>query len=146
MMSQIKQKKYARNQHKHKETKTVLKNNTKLADYKKRLVKLHKKDEKNIEEETQGKKDRKIIWKNHTEEIVNKENDWDHMKEANIMEGSIEKVAYQEIVILLKAMKLGKAAKFYQVCQKMVSASGKVGIRAMMTLFQHVLDGKAIAR
>ena len=28
-------------------------------------------------------KDRKIIWKNYMEEIVNKENDWDHVTEAS---------------------------------------------------------------
>ena len=38
-------------------------------------------------------KDRKRILKNHVEEIMNKENDWDHMTEPNMVEGHIEKVS-----------------------------------------------------
>ena len=57
-----------------------------------------------------SEKDIKIICKYLVKEIVNKENKWDHMTEANMVKDSkesIEKVAWEE---MLKAMKLGKAA------------------------------------
>ena len=64
------------------------------------LVKFMKKDGKDIEggrcmrgkDGTLGfsEKDRKIIWKNHMEEIMNKENDWDHVTAASIIEGPIK--------------------------------------------------------
>ena len=32
-----------------------------------------------------SEKHRKRIWKNHMEEIMNKENDWDHVTEASMI-------------------------------------------------------------
>ena len=34
-------------------------------------------------------KDRKRIWKNYVEEIMNKENDWDYVTAASLVEGPI---------------------------------------------------------
>ena len=39
-----------------------------------------------------SKKDRKIIWENHMEEIINKENDWDHVAAASMVEETIKNV------------------------------------------------------
>ena len=36
-----------------------------------------------------SEKDRKRIWKNHMEEIMNKEKGWDHVTEACVVEGHI---------------------------------------------------------
>ena len=33
-----------------------------------------------------SEKDRKRTWKNHMEEIMNKDNDWDHVTEASMVE------------------------------------------------------------
>ena len=64
------------------------------------LVKFMKKDGKDIEGDrcVRGKdgrlgfseKDRKRIWKNHMKEIMNKENDWDHVTAASMVEGPIK--------------------------------------------------------
>ena len=37
--------------------------------------------------------DRKIIWRNHMEEIMNKENDRHYVTEASMVEGPIKNVA-----------------------------------------------------
>ena len=42
------------------------------------------------------------------EEIINKENDWDHVKEARTVEGPIKNVTREEIAIAIKVMKPGK--------------------------------------
>ena len=46
-----------------------------------------------------SEKDRKRTCKNHMKEIMNKENDWAHMTEVNMVEGLIGKVIHEEMVI-----------------------------------------------
>ena len=79
-------------------------------------------------------KDRKRTRKNHIN-ITNKEYDWDHMTEARMVKGFIEKVTGN------KTMKPGKAAGSCNVCAKMIFASGSVEIGVMLEL---VLDGTAM--
>ena len=47
-----------------------------------------------------SEKDRKRIWKNHMEEIMNKENDWEHVTAASMVEGSTKKITREEMAIL----------------------------------------------
>ena len=55
--------------------------------------------------------DRAKIWKKHMEKIMNQENKWDHMMETDLVEGSVEKVARNEIVEAIQRMKTGKAVE-----------------------------------
>ena len=41
---------------------------------------------------------------------MNKENDWDHVTEASMVEGPIKNATREEIAMAIKAMKSGKAA------------------------------------
>ena len=41
-----------------------------------------------------GEKDRGKLWKDHMEKIMNVENEWDQMAEADMVEGSVEEVTY----------------------------------------------------
>ena len=50
--------------------------------------------------------------------------------------------AQKEKAIAIKVMKPGKAAGPSEVCAKMISAGGEVGVSVMVDLCQHVLDGK----
>ena len=52
-------------------------------------------------------KDRAKIWNKHMEKIVTKENKWDHVVESDAIEGSVKKVAHDEIV---EAMQNSKQA------------------------------------
>ena len=103
------------------------------------LVNFMKKDGKDIEGGRciKGKgrklgfgKDRKGMWKNCMEEIMNKENNWDYSTRASMVEKPCEEMAI--------AMKPEKAAGPSEICAEMVSASGEVGIE----LCQCMLDGK----
>ena len=71
-------------------------------------------------------KDRKRIWKNHMETITNKENDWDHVTAASMVEGPIKNVTCKEMAIAIKVMKLGNAAELSEVCAQMISTSGEM--------------------
>ena len=70
--------------------------------------------------------------------MMKKENDWNHMTEAGMTEGSVEKINRKEMAIAVKAMKLRKVAGSSEVCAEMISASGKVGISFMTELCQNV--------
>ena len=91
-----------------------------------------------------SEKDRKRTWKNDMEEIMNKENDWDHMAEANMVAGPIKNVTREKMAIAIKVMKLGKAAGPSEVCAEMISACREVGVSVIVELCQHVLDGKGM--
>ena len=63
------------------------------------FVKLININGKDIQEEN-GKlrlvKKTKKIWKNHSEEIIKKENNLNHMTDANMLKGLVEKVSREE--------------------------------------------------
>ena len=52
-----------------------------------------------------SEKDRKRILKNLIEEIMNKENDWDHVTAASMVEGRIKYFTREEMTIAIKVMK-----------------------------------------
>ena len=83
-----------------------------------------------------SEKDRKRIWNNHMEEIMNKENDWDHVTAATVewYRDLIKNVTCKEMAIAIKVMKPGKAAGPSEVCAEMISASGEVGVNVMVEL------------
>ena len=93
-----------------------------------------------------SEKDQKIcvMWKEHMEKTINKENAWDQKTEINIKEGPVKKVFLEEITIAMKKMKLGKASELSEVSMEMINVSGKVEID-VMKLCQSVLDGKGIS-
>ena len=110
--------------------------------------------------------DRAKIWKKHMEKIMNQKNKWDHMVETDLVEGSVEKVARNEIVEAIQRMKTGKAVKKVarneiveaiqrmktgkatgpsEVSVEMIVGSGEIGVKVMMELCQRVLDGREMS-
>ena len=75
---------------------------------------------------------------------MNKENDWDHVTAASMVQEPIKNVIREEMTIAIKVMKPGKAAGPSEVCAEMISASGEVGVSVMVELCQRVLDGKGM--
>ena len=49
------------------------------------------------------------VWKDYMERIMNKENDWDHNVEGDIVEGPIVRVNREELLQTLNEMKTGRA-------------------------------------
>ena len=87
--------------------------------------------------------DRAKIWKEHMEKIMNEENEWDRMVENDLVE-PVEKVVRDEIVKAMQSMKSGKATGTSEVSVEMIVASGEIGVKVMMELCQHVLDGRGM--
>ena len=77
---------------------------------------------------------------------MNKENAWDQNNEIGIVAGPVEEVFLEEITIVMKKMKLGKASGLLEVSMKMINAGEKVGIDVMMKLCQRALDGKGMPK
>ena len=90
------------------------------------------------------KEDRAKIWKEHMEKIMNKENKWNYIVEIDVVEGPVEKVACNEIVEAMQKMKSKKATGPSKVSVEMIVANDKIGIKVMMELCQHILDGRGM--
>ena len=75
---------------------------------------------------------------------MNKENDWDHVTAASMVEGPIKNVTRKEMAIAIKVIKSGKETGPFEVCAEMISNSGEIGVSVMVELCQQVLDGKGM--
>ena len=59
---------------------------------------------------------------------MNKENDWDHVRAASMVEEPIKNVTREKMAIAMKVMKPGKAARPFEVCAEMIFAGGEEGL------------------
>ena len=65
-----------------------------------------------------SKKDRKRIWKNYMEEIMNKEKDWNQVTAVGMVRGFIKNIIRKKMSIAIKVIKLRKAAWiFWSMCR-----------------------------
>ena len=55
-----------------------------------------------------SEKDRAKLWKDHMEKIMNVENEWDQTAKADMVEGPVEEVTYEEVMEAMNKMKLEK--------------------------------------
>ena len=56
-----------------------------------------------------NEKNRAKLWKVHMSKIMNEENEWDQISDADTVEGPIERVMREEIMETFKYIKIGKA-------------------------------------
>ena len=90
-----------------------------------------------------SEKDRRKLWKEHMEKIMNVENESDQMVE-DIVEGPVDGVTDEEVMEAINKMQLGKADGPSEVNMDMIIASGKFGVGVMRRLCQRGLDGKGM--
>ena len=88
-----------------------------------------------------NEKDRGKLGKEHIEKILNVKNEWDETAEADMVEGPVEGVTYEEVMKAMNRMKLGKAAGPSEVNMNMIMASGKFGF-IIKKLCERILDGE----
>ena len=88
--------------------------------------------------------DRAKLWKDHMEKIMNKQNKWDHMVETDLKERLVVKVTHDEIMEAIQSVKSGKTTGTFEVSVEMIVASGEIGVKVMIELCQHVLDGRGM--
>ena len=88
---------------------------------------------------------RKIIWKEHMERVMNEENEWDQITAMDVVERPIEEVTVEEVMTALRKLKSGKATGPLDVNSEMIIASGDEGVKVMVEICQRVLDGRGIS-
>ena len=88
-----------------------------------------------------NEKDRGKLWKEHMEKILNVENECGQMAEADMVEGPVEGVTYEEVMKAINKMKLGKAAGPSKVNMDMIISSGKFVV-IIKKLCQRILNGE----
>ena len=91
-----------------------------------------------------SEKDRRKLWKEHMEKIMNVENEWDQMVEADMVEEPYEGVTDEEVMEAMIKIKLGKELDPQEVNMDMITASVKFGVGVIKKLCQRVLDGKGM--
>ena len=91
-----------------------------------------------------NEKDRGKLWKEHMEKILNVENELGQMAEADMVEGPVEGVTYEEVMKAMNKMKLGKAAGPSKVNMDMIISSGKFVV-IIKKLCQRILDGEDVS-
>ena len=91
-----------------------------------------------------SEKDCGTLWKERMEKMMNVENEWHQMVEADMVEKPVEGVTDEEVMKAMNKMKLRKAAGPSEVNMDMIIASGKFGVGVMKKLCQRVLDGKGM--
>ena len=89
-----------------------------------------------------SEKNRGKLWKEFMEKILNVENEWDWMVEADMVEGPVQGVTDEAVMEAMNKMKLEEAAGSSEVNMDKIIASGKFGVGEMKKLCQRVLDGK----
>ena len=68
----------------------------------------------------------------------------DYMVETDVVEGPMEKVAHNEIVEAMQKIKSVKATEPSEVSMEMIVSSDGIGVKVMIKLCQHVLDGRGM--
>ena len=91
-----------------------------------------------------NEKDRGKLWKEHMEKILNVKNKLGQMAEADMVEGPVEGVIYEEVMKAMNKMKLAKAAGPSKVNTDMIISSGKFVV-IIKKLSQRILDGEDVS-
>ena len=76
--------------------------------------------------------------------IMNEKNECDQIANADAIQGPIERVLKEEIMVALKHLKIGMAPGPSQVYAVMILASGDVEIRVLKELCQRIQEGKGM--
>ena len=67
-------------------------------------------------------------------------NEWDQNMQADLVEGPVERVSWEEVVKALGKMKAGRAPGPSEISVEMIAASEEIRIDVMVELCQSVLE------
>ena len=84
-------------------------------------------------------------WRHYMEKLLNAENDWDRILEADIVEGPCELISEREVEEAIRSMKVGKAAGSSEIVVEMLKAGSK-GVKVMTKICNHVMREGAMPR
>ena len=85
-------------------------------------------------------------WRHYMEKLLNVENDWDRILEADIVEGPCELISEMEVEEAIRSMKVGKAAGPSEIVVEMLKAAGNKGFKIMTKICNHVVSEGAMPK
>ena len=83
--------------------------------------------------------DRKKIWKEHTEKLMNVENKWSDSIDASKIESLVRKIEVEEVWCAMNRMKIGKASGPSGVVIELFKASGDNCLKSLTNVFNDIL-------
>lgn len=87
--------------------------------------------------------DRRRIWKEHMESIMNQENQWDGLVEAERTEGPVKEISKEEIKKALESMKNGKAGGPSSITKEHFTSSPH-GLEVLHQVANEIMQGKSM--
>ena len=80
------------------------------------------------------------------EKLLNVENDWDRILEADIVEGPCELISEREVEEAIRSMKVGKAAGPSEILVEMLKAAVNKCVKIMTKICDHVVREGAMPK
>ena len=83
--------------------------------------------------------DRKKIWKEHMEKLMNVENEWSDSIDASKVEGGVRTIEVEEVRCAMNHMKIGKASGPFGVAIELFKAGGNKCLKSLTNIFNDIL-------
>ena len=83
--------------------------------------------------------DRKKIWKEHMEKLMNVENEWSDSIDASKVEDAVRRTEVEEVQCAMNQMKTGKASGSTEVALEMFKAGGDKCLKSLANIFYDIL-------
>ena len=92
-----------------------------------------------------NEKDRAKLWIAHTSKIMNEENEWDQIVDANAVEGPIESVMREDIMEAWKYLKIGMAPGPIEAYAESIQTIEDAEMRVLMEICRRIPCGKLMS-
>ena len=83
--------------------------------------------------------DRKKIWKEHMEKLMNVENEWSDSIDASTVEGAVRRIEVEEVWCAMNCLKIGKASGPSGVAIEVFKAGGHKCLKSLTNIFNDIL-------
>ena len=83
--------------------------------------------------------DRKKIWKEHMEKLMNHENEWSDSIDASEVEGAARRIDVEEVQCAINRMKIGKASGPSGVAIELLKGGGEQCLKSLTNIFNDIL-------
>ena len=83
--------------------------------------------------------DRKKIWKEHMEKLINVENEWSDSIDASKVEGAVRRIEVEEVRCAMNRMKIGKASGPSGVALEMFKDGEDKCLKSLTNIFNDIL-------
>ena len=78
--------------------------------------------------------DRKKIWNEHMEKLINVENEWSDIIDASKREGAVRRIEVEELRCARNQMKIGTASELFEVAIEFFKAGGDKCLKSLTNI------------